>query len=351
MKRSRKSVPIYLLSIVVSLGSSQALAEPSSADKAIAEKLFQEGRALMEAKNYERACPKFLASFRIDRMDGSLLNLAVCHHRQGKLATAWAEYRQVLGRVKAKKRPDRVELVEKSLREIGPLIPKISFHVAHARSEQGLRIFRNGSEVFAAAWNTELPVDPGPQLILVTQKGKRTWEKTIEAEKSTNQVIEVPELKDEEAPLALKDPPIHKNVEPADTPRAKPVASEPKASSSFPWKTIGWVGIGLGVAAGGVGTVFGIQTLLKKKSSDSECPQGPQSCSPQGVQDNERAYTLAKQSNILLGSGLLLAGTGIVMLLLPSTSDSSKSRALSSPSTWNVGVISSGFHASWKAKW
>lgn len=56
-----------------------------------ADALFTEERALLDAKNYDEACPKLAASQKAEPGAGTLLALALCHEGQGKTATAWGE--------------------------------------------------------------------------------------------------------------------------------------------------------------------------------------------------------------------------------------------------------------------
>jgi tetratricopeptide (TPR) repeat protein len=69
-----------------------ATAAPADAQPAEAEELFQEGRALVDAGQIERACNKFEASHRLDPSVGTLLNLGDCRERLGQVATAWATF-------------------------------------------------------------------------------------------------------------------------------------------------------------------------------------------------------------------------------------------------------------------
>src|SRR5258708_4033668 len=71
-----------------------ALAAAQNAEnKAAADALFDEGKRLLTAGDVERACAKLEASLQVLDELGVRLNLADCHERQGRTATAWAEFR------------------------------------------------------------------------------------------------------------------------------------------------------------------------------------------------------------------------------------------------------------------
>src|SRR5512135_1936622 len=69
------------------------IARPSFAEPTEADKLFDEGAALMKQKNYAEACPKFEASNKLDPQVGGLLWLADCLERNGQTASAYKAYK------------------------------------------------------------------------------------------------------------------------------------------------------------------------------------------------------------------------------------------------------------------
>src|SRR6185369_7977058 len=84
----------YALVAILWLCPALAAAQNASDTKAKANELFADGQHLIAAGDFDGACSKFEASLQLlDRL-GVRLNLADCHERQGRTATAWAEFRE-----------------------------------------------------------------------------------------------------------------------------------------------------------------------------------------------------------------------------------------------------------------
>jgi hypothetical protein len=60
----------------------------ASADSAAAEALFREGRDAAKHGDLETACADFAESQRLDPAPGTLLNLAECEEKLGRVASA-----------------------------------------------------------------------------------------------------------------------------------------------------------------------------------------------------------------------------------------------------------------------
>src|SRR5205085_209589 len=83
VRSSRKSA--YAVCIACSSLAGHARAETPE-QRPVATVLFDEGRKLLEEARYDEACPKFLASARLVRSSGTLLNLADCYEHLGRTA-------------------------------------------------------------------------------------------------------------------------------------------------------------------------------------------------------------------------------------------------------------------------
>ncbi len=133
------------------------------ADPAGAQKLFEEAVALRDQGRWQEACRKFAASMQLDPSVGTLLNVAGCHEREGKLATALAAYERA--RVMNRATPDparRAQVdqhVTRSVAALRPRVPLLAITVAPPLA--GLEVTRSGAPLPLAALGEELPVDPG----------------------------------------------------------------------------------------------------------------------------------------------------------------------------------------------
>jgi hypothetical protein len=286
-----------------------AIAAPSESDRSMAQSLFEDARRLMTEKNYTAACPKLVESHRLDPSGGTVLNLALCREQEGKLATAWAYFKQALSSAKRDGRSDRVQAAEEHLSELEGRVPAIKIAVADPQPTEEVLV--DGELVGSAAWGTSMSLDPGEHRVSARVPGHPEWSLSFELPVGQTITIEVPAF-----PAATK-------AEPDQSAGADP--AEPATSSGH--KTLGWVVAGAGVVTLGVGSYFGFDALSKQEKSDQHCPT-KETCSDEGVELSNQANSSAWVANIGIGVGLIgvIAGTYLV-LSAPSSPKASASSA------------------------
>ncbi|HKQ68557.1 MAG TPA: tetratricopeptide repeat protein, partial [Polyangiaceae bacterium] len=114
------------LTLAVLSVSSPARCDAESADPALAQALFEQARALMSTGQYPEACAKLAESHRLDPASGTLLNLAVCHEKQGRTATAWAEYNDVLAISRKDGSAERQHIASARIKDLGPKLCRLT---------------------------------------------------------------------------------------------------------------------------------------------------------------------------------------------------------------------------------
>jgi hypothetical protein len=88
-----KSRVIAASALLLSLSlAPRALADPTAEDRAAADTLFREGRALVKQGRYAEGCSKLVVSQKLDPTGGTLLALADCYELNGQTASAWATF-------------------------------------------------------------------------------------------------------------------------------------------------------------------------------------------------------------------------------------------------------------------
>jgi hypothetical protein len=294
---SRSRLPALLLVCSLALPHGIALAQPSATEKAEADALFNDGRKLMGQKRYAEACRKLEASQKLDPAGGTLLNLAVCHEAEGKLATAWVEFNDALVQAKSDKKLDRVKLARERIADLEGKLPKITITLDPAVKPGQVEVKRDGQSVSDALFGTAVPVDPGPHTVSASAPGHKAWTTSIDLGAGDARTVVVPELAIVKAPAppASSSPPP-----PPPPPRGRLIA--------------GYVVGGVGLLALGVGTYFGVRTLSKKSQSDDQCPTAD-TCTDEGVELNDAARQAATVSNIGLGLGIVGVGVGAFLVL------------------------------------
>ena len=306
MRRSARS-PFVAAAWVVTMGARPLSAQPTPEDRAVAETLFQQARSLMEEKRYGEACPKLEESQRVAPAGGTLLNLAACHEAQGRIAAAWAEYRDAEVQAAKAGRADRQKIARERIDALAPQVPKLVVVVSPEIAALAPRLTRDGTEMGAAAWGVEIPLDPGIHVVRVVAAGRVPWEARVDLLPSRVERVVVPPLE----PLVSAVPAPVGPVASADGPPLPPPLPPPSVPSTQ--RIVGWSLLAGGAVSLGIGAYFGLRALSKHGDSDGQC--NGRLCTPEGFVLNEDARSAARTSNAFLAIGLVLAGGGIAVAL------------------------------------
>lgn len=313
---ARKSLPFRILLCALLLGSA-ARSEPTPADRAAAEALFEQALALMEKGQPEQACPKFEESQKLDPGVGTLLYLADCYEAAGRTASAWATFLQASYAAKNAGQDDRQQIAETNAERIKPSLSKLVL-VVRDKTIPGLSIKTDDQQLNVATWGTEMPVDPGEHLLTAEAEGRQTWSTTITVPNGPGvTTVEIPQLP-EVAP-AIVAPVVEQTVPPPSSPPVSAAASgretrrDMSGSGQATW---GWVSIiGGGAALAGSG-LFTFLAVSDNSRADEQCRQDdPRLCGEPGVELGNDAATKANIATALAGIGGALTITGAVLVL------------------------------------
>jgi len=140
---------------------------------AIAQQLFLDGRKLMEAGSIAEACSKFADSQRLDPAVGTLMHLATCHERMGKLAAAWSEFTDVAAQAHKAGQAEREKYAHDHAVALGSKVPKVVIELSHP--PEGIRMTLDGAPLPLGILGTELPLDPGDHSLEVIAPGMKPW--------------------------------------------------------------------------------------------------------------------------------------------------------------------------------
>jgi hypothetical protein len=217
-----------LLGVVIGLLALATAGRAQGDEESAAGRLFQEGRALMVEGRFAEACPKLEESQRLEPTGGTQLNVAVCHERLGKIATAWVEFNDALVTARTEGRPEREKFAQGRLAALEPRLPWLLVRVAPEVDASDLTIAIDGATIPAIAWGKEMPIDPGEHRVTATAGGQLLLETTVALKESAHETVTVSAgaAADASEPPA---PPV-----PEEKPAKAPARARPRARARTP---------------------------------------------------------------------------------------------------------------------
>jgi len=324
---TRRTRGFVCAAITLAVTLAPALAEAN--DPVAADALFQAAKQLMNEKQYGEACPKFDASYKLDPTLGTLLNLADCYEKVGRIATAWSTWGEAME--KAQRDGDKRADFAKNRREaLSPRLPKVIINVQNEVA--GVEILWDGVKLSPAVFGVELPTDPAEHdLIVLRDDGIKLKEDRIRimTEGSKTEVTLDIEALDKAKPREVKKDP---------TPEVPVVPVRPQQ------RTAGFVVAGFGVA--GLIAAGALEVVALAKRGEGNAPDACVSkfCTPAGLESISSAQTFAEAGQWIGLGGLIATAVGITLLATaPSPAPAKPAKttgALAPQSTrsWGLGV-------------
>lgn len=281
------------LTLAFVMGTCDAYAEPTRREQA--ETLFNEALSLVEAGHDAEGCPKFEKSFALYRSASTMINIARCHERQGKVATASQDYQQAIDSSKetpdAQRRQALLDIAQQGMQALAPRLPKLRIVIPNA--PVNTEVLRGETKVPSAALFQDLPVDPGQHTIRVRAPGHRPETRFVTVEEGKVVTLEF-------------------KLQPVDTWK-----DDPMARPRNYWRTVGITLIAGGATGFGVGAVAGALSLEKVNEIKDIC--GGVHCSTTDTVAREELNSALALGTLSTGSfiaGGVLATTGTVFLLV-----------------------------------
>lgn len=311
------------LLLILTTASAVGLSSLAFADEAVvAEGLFREGRELLDAGKLDEACFKLRESDRVQPAPGTRFFLADCEERRGRIATAWATYGEVGGRLPPT--DPRLETVKERIAALEPRVPRIVLKLREG-SPASTTVDHGDVTLGRASFPATVPMDPGAQTLVVKAPGFAPREVTIDvAEGDRKEVV-----------LSVGEALPQDKLEQAAQGATKQVPEQPDRSETGlgTQRIAGIVGGVVGVVTLGIGGGFGIASIVKNGDAKEICPE-PNPCGDQaGVDAWNAATTYGDVATGMIVAGGVVAAAGLIVILTAPSTDSKSENA-----AWRFGT-------------
>lgn len=268
--------------------------------------LFEDGKKLLDDGHVAEACARFDQSYRLAPRGGTLLNLGICHEREGKLLAARRELRDALAMARRDGRADREPVAREHLAAVEAKLAWIAV-TPPPNVGAGVEIRVDGAPIAPDDWSA-VAVEPGRHVVTASAGGFRAREVTLTLEtggKKENVRFDALEPLGAAPPSASATTPST----PPPAPSASRDVAPPPAPRSDSLRTTALVA---GIAGVAISVATGAWALERKGVVSSEC-NAQKLCSPQGADAASTGRTLVVVSTAAFAIGAV--GFGAWFLL------------------------------------
>lgn len=318
VKPRRLGAPLLLSSMLALTGTSAA----QEGDASRAEKLFIQGREARDKGDHAAACAKFAESLRLVKRASTLVNLATCEEKLGKLSSSIGHAKEALAMMPPG--DERLQVAKDVLDRAGRRAARVTL-VLPPDAPPDARVRVDGAELDRGALAAPLTLDPGEHAVVVLAAGRvdATTNVTLaegqrgEVALATGTAAVPPEKAGATAVAARRVP--------------EPDRPAPAGGGGSSRRTLGFIVGGVGVAGLAAAGVTGGILLANDGTITESCPNNL--CDQDGLDAIDRQKTLIVVNYIAWGAGIVGVGAG-GLLILTSPSGESQRAASSVVSPW-----------------
>lgn len=287
-----------------------------------AEVLFREAIEAIDHGNVKIACAKFEESQKLDPAIGTLMNLAACHEREGKTATAWTEYAQAASQAASSGQKEREKLARTRVLALEKQVRRVVV-TAPTRPARGMAVKLDG-DVFTT-FGSAVPLDPGEHVLEASAPGKKPWRTTVRvASTAGTDTQAIPDLADAPpdpvpppTPVAVRPPPRTGGAGPAPTvTTSAPAAAEQDRGTGSRRTQLGYVVGGAGIASLALGGYYWSVTATKDAHRKDALAASPGNPEAQAAAATLRDQALRAQAYAVVATGVGIVGLGAGLLLV-----------------------------------
>jgi type III secretion system FlhB-like substrate exporter len=284
-----------------------------------ADRLFAEGKALL-GSNLLQACAKFDASLRENPAAiGTLLNVALCDEKLGRVASAVAMFSEARDRAKEQGLPEHVRAAEEHIAKLAPDVPHVAIKLTEQLPETRILV---DDTLIAPDAIGNVAVDPGERVIVVSAPARLPYRTTLVIATAEHRDVVIPAL-------------------------ARSVTVTSSRSR------IGQITAIVGGAAFGTGVGIGVYArhLHHEQFDSGHCTSDPvkgDRCDAEGQTQTERARTIGNVGTVIGVAGLVTAGVGAYLWFrsprsTPHDTSDKKLVVIPQVSADGLGVVAAGW--------
>lgn len=305
-----RSLRFSSLALVLTLAP--AARAQSAADRATARELGMDGQSALDKKDYATAEDCFRRADALFHAPTLLLGYARAEAGLGKVVNASEAYNRIIREGAAPGAPPAfVAAVAAASAEVSAVQARVASVTIAVAGPENPTVTLDDQPVPVAALGVKRPVDPGKHVVKASSDGWQPAETTFSVADAASAEASLTLTKVAAAPSAAVPP--APGAAPASTASTAPVESASTGGSSTQ-RTLGFVGLGVGVVGVGLGAVTGLLAVSKHSTLSSECPGGTCS-SPAAQSDSSSYHSMSTLSTAGFIGGAVFAGAGLLLLL------------------------------------